>query len=222
MKSLYTLLTACLVLTNIHAQDCKVKLQALQGTYEGDCKGGKANGYGSAKGEDTYVGEFKSGFPNGKGTYTWTLEQKTFEGQWKKGRMYGKGTMTYKHNDSIVTGFWKNNIYVGLYEKPYKVINKTNLVHQLNIKRYDDPVTTMRLYIKKNETRVNFPQANVIITKGSFQDILTQRDFIELTKVTFPLAFKVIFEREQIQVELFQSGRWQVTMEIREIEGLRN
>ncbi|MGE5106277.1 MAG: hypothetical protein ACM3H8_01940, partial [Sphingobacteriales bacterium] len=42
---------------------CQVDLPALQGKYEGDCKNNKANGKGTAIGEDTYTGFFKNGLP---------------------------------------------------------------------------------------------------------------------------------------------------------------
>jgi len=40
---------------------------ALQGTYDGGCKNGMAQGKGTARGTDTYMGFFKNGLPNGKG-----------------------------------------------------------------------------------------------------------------------------------------------------------
>ena len=55
---------------NVFAQ-CEVIPDDIKGTYDGECKKGKANGFGKAVGTDTYEGEFKKGFPHGKGTYTW-------------------------------------------------------------------------------------------------------------------------------------------------------
>ena len=54
-----------------HAQqtNCTVKMKEIQGTYEGDCKDGKASGKGNAIGEDTYEGNFKNGYPDGTGKY---------------------------------------------------------------------------------------------------------------------------------------------------------
>ena len=55
----------------VHAQNCTVVTEALKGTYEGGCKNEKADGTGTAKGEDSYTGEFKNGYPEGKGKYSW-------------------------------------------------------------------------------------------------------------------------------------------------------
>ena len=73
MKKIGFLIIAFLVLSTISfAQyDCKVKIQNLQGQYNGECKKGLANGQGSAKGVDSYTGEFRKGYPHGFGVYTY-------------------------------------------------------------------------------------------------------------------------------------------------------
>lgn len=220
MKTIVTLVLVFICSIG-YTQNCKVKIKAISGNYKGDCKKGKAHGKGTAIGKDAYTGEFKNGVPNGKGTYTWGESKYVYEGDWKKGEMHGAGKMFYKDKDSIVTGFWKKNKYVGLFEKPYIVNSKTNLVHQLNLKRYNDPIPSLRLYFKNNDTRVTYPQADVIVTSGEFKQMLIQRNFIELTNITFPLAFKAIFNKEQINVKILESGLWHVNVEIREIIGLK-
>ena len=103
----------------VSAQDCKVKVTALEGKYEGGCKKDFADGTGKAIGEDSYEGSFKAGYPNGKGKYTWKSGD-WFDGYFKNGALEGEGIMHIRSskNDSIVTGFWKNNVYTGQYEKP--------------------------------------------------------------------------------------------------------
>ena len=46
---------------SVKAQNCKVLLPALAGSYEGACKNDKANGIGKASGTDVYEGAFKNG-----------------------------------------------------------------------------------------------------------------------------------------------------------------
>ena len=70
--------------------DCKVLVENLKGQYNGDCKKGLANGDGSAKGIDTYVGEFKKGNPHGFGVYTFE-NGSNYIGNFKKGKMDGYG-----------------------------------------------------------------------------------------------------------------------------------
>jgi hypothetical protein len=119
------------------SQDCKVSVSNLSLSYTGDCKGGKAEGQGKAVGIDKYDGEFKSGYPEGTGTYTWK-EGSWFTGAWKKGLREGQGEMHYKTNegkDSTITGFWKKDIYQGRFEKPFKVLNQTGRVSSVKVSK---------------------------------------------------------------------------------------
>ena len=124
---------------NLSAQDCAVALASLKGTYTGSCKSGKANGQGKAVGQDVYEGHFKSGLPDGNGIYTWSNGD-SYEGSFEKGIKQGQGKMIMKvagRADSIVSGYWKKDEYVGEYEKPYKVLLRTNKVTKVDIKPAD-------------------------------------------------------------------------------------
>ena len=125
-----------LILNNIHAQDaCKVSMKALEGKYEGGCKDGKASGEGKAEGVDRYSGNFKNGFPDGAGEYTWANKDR-YVGNFRKGQLEGKGEMYYatkSGRDSLVTGYWKKNKYVGIYEEPYEVRDRTSRVGKVEI-----------------------------------------------------------------------------------------
>lgn len=70
--------------------ECWVEDPDVQGTYEGDCVAGKANGFGVSTGKDIYKGEFKDGYLHGKGTYTWQ-SGRVYEGDWVDGKRTGKG-----------------------------------------------------------------------------------------------------------------------------------
>jgi hypothetical protein len=90
------------------SQKCEVVVETLKGTYEGDCKKNKADGKGTAAGEDIYTGDFKSGYPEGKGKYVWKNGD-WYEGEWKKGLREGQGIMhltTTDSKDSVLDGFW--------------------------------------------------------------------------------------------------------------------
>jgi hypothetical protein len=125
-----------LIINNMYAQDaCKVSMQALQGKYEGECKDGKANGNGKAEGVDSYTGMFKNGFPEGNGEYNWANKDK-YIGNFRKGQLEGKGEMHYatkNGKDSIVVGFWKKNKYIGIYEHPYVVRDRTGKVNKVDV-----------------------------------------------------------------------------------------
>jgi hypothetical protein len=73
----------CQVLDNIY----------LRGDYEGDCleKYEVAHGHGEARGNDTYVGDFVKGRPEGKGVYTWE-NGASLDGMFTWGKADGPGT----------------------------------------------------------------------------------------------------------------------------------
>ncbi len=97
----------------VHGQDadCRVVFPPLTGTYEGECRGGLAHGFGNAWGEDHYEGHFKNGLPHGQGTYTWT-DGKRYEGRWRRGRMHGIGRLTeIRGSDTVqVEAVWKRGV----------------------------------------------------------------------------------------------------------------
>jgi hypothetical protein len=123
---LLLLLTASF--TQLTAQDCLVKSDALKGKYEGGCEDGKAEGRGKATGTDSYEGEFKAGLPNGEGVYAWA-NGNVYDGHWVKGKREGKGLMHFKTagGDSMVNGYWKRDEYIGLYENAFEIIAKKGL-----------------------------------------------------------------------------------------------
>lgn len=54
-----------------YAAGCIVVNPDVAAEYDGPCKDGYADGYGTAKGRDSYVGEFRNGKQHGHETYTW-------------------------------------------------------------------------------------------------------------------------------------------------------
>jgi hypothetical protein len=122
---------------SVQAQKCKVFVERLSVSYEGECKGNKADGKGKATGLDTYEGHFKAGYPDGEGRYTWKTGD-WFEGNWKRGEKEGAGTMHYKTlagGDSVITGFWKKDQYFGRFEKPFKVLNQSSKVGSVKVSK---------------------------------------------------------------------------------------
>ena len=94
--------------------DCRVMVDDIAGSYEGDCSKGKAHGQGKAIGKDTYEGEFKKGYPDGQGTYTW-INGNYYEGEFIKGKREGEGKMVFASvkEDSVQAGYWEDDIYQG-------------------------------------------------------------------------------------------------------------
>ncbi|MGJ8658736.1 MAG: hypothetical protein ACSHWV_02710 [Cellulophaga fucicola] len=222
MKNLILLVGFLLFVSESYAQDCKVLDKNLNKSYLGNCKKGKADGTGVAKGIDIYAGEFKKGWPDGKGTYTWE-NGNSFEGFFKKGNKEGEGKMIYKTNttnDSIVTGFWKKNKYVGLYKDPFKKIEKSQNVTAIRVVKTTSTHSKVRLYVRVDNTSVLNPNFNIIVQQGTYQNIQNQNNFVELTNVTFPFRFKATYNSEFIEVEILEAGSWDVSMIIENINGL--
>jgi hypothetical protein len=140
--------------------NCEVMMGTIKGKYTGDCINGKANGNGKSVGTDVYEGNFKDGYPDGFGKYTWQNEN-YFEGSFKKGRLDGNGEMhckTMRGQDSIVKGFWKKDKYIGQYEKPYIVKSVTTRISRVecsivNKKGTNITLTTHQLLGSGNQGR---------------------------------------------------------------------
>ena len=98
---------------NMNFNDCRVMVDDIAGSYEGECLKGKAHGQGKAIGKDTYEGEFKKGYPDGKGTYTW-INGDYFVGEFVKGEREGEGKMVYAsvNADSVQSGYWEEDVLV--------------------------------------------------------------------------------------------------------------
>jgi hypothetical protein len=213
-----------------YSQNCTVVPEALKGTYEGDCKKEKADGTGTAKGEDSYTGEFKNGYPDGKGKYTWKNGE-WFEGLWKKGSREGQGTMHYtgkNSKDSVQTGFWKKDKYAGRYEKPYIVHSKTSDVVGLTVTKENDKDRDITFTMQSTSGGATGVGGSVIpkITITNM-DIITGRYMTRtddnnmpktsktvLRAVEFPLHIRIILETDIVELEFLEEGRYSVEIRI--------
>jgi len=70
---------------------CAVVDPELQGSYQGGCAKGKAEGPGTAKGSASYAGEFHEGKKHGRGTKTWPWGDR-YEGEFVDDAKHGWGT----------------------------------------------------------------------------------------------------------------------------------
>ena len=81
--------------------------------YVGAWKDGKFDGkgtYSHANG-DRYVGEWRDGKINGKGTYTFANGNR-YIGEWKDGKYNGQGTLSAPDGKVVSQGLWANNVLV--------------------------------------------------------------------------------------------------------------
>jgi hypothetical protein len=96
---------------------CGMSVEEFNIEYNGSWKNDIRDGYGIFKVFDgkyagrKYVGQWKNGKLNGKGTFTWPNGRK-YVGQWKNGKPNGKGTMYYP-DGSVKKGKWVNGRLLG-------------------------------------------------------------------------------------------------------------
>ena len=215
MKQFSALLLLIISFTTASAQnaDCKVLSDSLKGVYEGACKDGKANGTGKATGIATYDGDFKNGYPDGQGKYTWASGD-FYYGGWKKGLKDGKGEIHYVGNGKLLKGYWKKDKYKGEFEDPYQIIEMGPAVTYKSIQHLG--THKMSVYISmKSGVMATANVDNYIILNGHFQRTnntqMTLTQTVEFTDVQFP--FRVKFNginNGVIDIEFYEAGEWRV------------
>lgn len=216
------------------SQNCTVVPEALKGTYEGGCKKDKAEGTGTATGTDSYTGEFKTGYPDGKGKYNWKNGD-WYDGSWKKGQREGQGSMHYLvvgGKDSTVTGFWKKDKYFGLYEKPYIIHSKTPDITTADVEVTKGTVATdIKFSIESVRGGANglnqsgatqYPKitiTNMDIVSGEYlnkvdNDNLPKTFISTLKSVQFPFRARITMGTDILDIEFLEKASYEVTIKI--------
>lgn len=211
--------------------DCTVKVEALQGQYNGECKKGLAHGEGTAKGTDSYVGKFRKGYPHGFGVYTFA-NGSSYIGNYRQGLKDGYGLL------NIITEAGDRMQDYGLWLADSLVVpNDTKaLFHVKNRKgiKVVDPKITRN---KSNENQIwiyfqinGVPDKSVVVSSAEISsgkqmdtreralDTLVAFDDIESFPVTFKLKYQISktdqFEMVECfaEITLFSSGLWEINL----------
>ena len=212
-----------------NSQNCTVVPEALKGTYEGDCKKEKADGTGTAKGQDSYTGEFKNGYPDGRGKYTWKNGD-WYEGEWRKGVRDGQGTMHYaeKAPGDSTAGFWKKDKYSGKYEKPYIVHYKTRDIYDPIVKKENDTDKELLFTIKSatggavgiHGQMDKIAISDIEVRYGNFvrrynDTSMPKTSTTTLSSVSFPIKMKITFTSEDVlELEILEDGKYSIEIKI--------
>lgn len=179
-------------------KNCKVLIQSISQDYKGGCSNGLANGKGEAKGEDSFVGIFKDGFPNGKGKYTFQ-NGNFFEGNWNMGKKEGEGKFVYfiSGKKMVQKGFWLNDEYAGITDpkESFVVTNKINVPYYNFTKREDD----------QNKLIFSMTSANVKYVPSKFNIKTSSGTTLYGLKELIISDFKLPFHCE-IEYILIKSG----------------
>ena len=187
---------------------CKVLLESIAGKYDGECKKGKANGVGMAVGIDTYKGEFKKGYPHGKGTYTWASGDE-YVGEFKNGKKEGAGVLTIKDKSDVVKGYWKDDEYIGVDKFVYKILFKNpNIISaRFSRKAGDDEITFV---FQKGGKVYDVSGFSLIPLEGSFANVVDNGRSKVVQSVVFPFKGTLMFEGKKMEFKINQSGSWKV------------
>jgi hypothetical protein len=230
LQSVFGLIALFFVSSFVWSQECAVEKETLKGTYTGDCKNGKAHGKGKAAGTDMYEGEFRSGWPDGQGTYTWS-NGSSYVGKFSKGLREGKGTMIYKRNnapDSTVGGYWKKDLYAGKYERPWIVHYTSKSVTEVQVELKNDGYKQVTFFVTNTSggavsmdggELAKLKVDDIQMTKGSHGRTFVNSDHAKKTEtiiydVLFPAYMKVTIGSEQVEIEFLEEGNYIVNVRI--------
>ncbi len=208
---------------------CTVKLKYIKGIYTGDCADGKANGIGKSVGTDQYEGEFKDGYPHGRGMYIWN-DGHYFIGSYKMGNKEGKGDMYYESvigSDSVITGYWQKDKYIGEYEKQYEVISNTGKITKVECSIAD--VNGDNIYITVHQLKDlqgltsigSIPIINNIVPiTGMFyttnNQLLSNSSTTRIQQVIFPFrAILYISNGENTEILFNTKGNYNVYIDMK-------
>jgi len=208
------------------SQDCEVKIPELTGEYEGKCKRGSAHGKGKAVGEDTYEGNFKKGYPDGKGIYTFA-NGNVYEGEFDKGLKAGEGTMTFASDDvPAMVGYWIDDEYAGKDKKVHNVIDRSTSIKTVRFRRISGDANQITFKFANQgkpvkSSNVTFECPNAVFVSGTdFEAVYSISEFPVKGNLIFRAAGlrtangSSDFVSGQAEFEITFRGDWEVTVEM--------
>ena len=200
--------------------DCKVLLEDIAGEYEGGCKKGLADGEGTAKGTDSYTGDFKKGLPHGTGTYTWANGD-VYVGEFKKGQKDGAGTLTVNlggGQKKEQPGYWAKDEYIGENESPYEVISFTPGVMSARLNETENPANdgnALFIEILRNGARTQSPSFGFNIINGTIRDRYLVGNITKILVARFPFGFTLNYMGETVEIQVYQEKSWNIRLDFR-------
>ena len=210
----------------VKAQNCKVLLPSIAGTYEGGCEKDKANGRGKSSGTDSYEGNFKNGYPDGLGRYTWN-NGNFFVGYFKSGKRQGEGAMHYVttgKTDSIIKGFYNKDQYVGEFEFPYVIKSKSFAIKTVNVSPDSKQIPT-QITIELSavgsgteDVKGTVPKpslSSIEVLKGNFQQRtemtnMDKKNVYTLSNIKFPFTASFKIGDDEVVIDFNNNGSYKV------------
>lgn len=224
MKNLILIIITLFLAQSLNAQteSCKVLIEKISGKYTGKCKNELANGKGKSIGEDTYIGTFKDGLPDGKGRY-YFKNGDVFKGLWKNGQREGKGKFEYTLNgeNHTLIGYWKEGEYVGITDPDisYRVTSASGIFdytvdEKEAVSEYDNVIT---LSIKS--AFIDFVPRDLKIENSSGQVVQSGKKF-GINNYFYPLHCEISYTilvgqmRKQCRfiIDILKEGNYTITL----------
>ena len=224
MKKLISIFITYLFLFGLlaKAQDCKVRLPQLQGVYTGECSKGLAHGNGFAVGTEAFKGQFKKGYPSGKGVYTYANSE-VYHGAFRKGMKSGFGKMTIKNDsvDEVKIGIWRNDEFrkKQLNEVMYMVTEKRNL-NSVQMRHMNYNLDKITIIYKHKSGGNSLPtEPKLSASSGIMTD---DRNKVVFEGVLYPFSIKIDFKAQnplntsiytvRTSFEIYEPGTWIVSL----------
>lgn len=221
MNSSKYLLVLLLLSSHLYSQqNCQVLKNDINEEYQGECKKNLAHGNGTAKGINTYKGEFKNGYPHGQGVMIYK-DESLYTGQWKKGERSGEGRyiLTLNGKDSIADGIWKNDLFIGKKTiNPYEV-TRANSVPRYTIRKINDDFNKVTISIKNGGTpypvsrNINGSSGNLVMSMGRaiFENI-TIFPFVCEMRYPMPTKMGSASYDAEFNFKILEKGEWMVEL----------
>jgi hypothetical protein len=216
------ILLAFTLSSNAQSDSCKVLLEKISGKYTGKCLNGLANGKGTSIGEDTYIGNFKNGLPDGKGKYVYKNGD-IYKGSWQNGHKDGKGEFVYTLNGKKCTlvGYWKKDEYIGVTEPnaPYKVMSSSGIMSYKVEKKESTNKLDKEIAFSIKSGFTDFAPTDLKIDKSSGQIEQAGKKF-SITQYFCPLYCEISYTilvgdlRKECRfvIEFLEEGKYSVTL----------
>lgn len=208
-------------------ESCKVLPADLQGSYEGACKNGLADGQGTARGLHRYTGQFKKGKPDGKGKLEYG-DSAYYEGQFQDGIKEGKGEehhLLSSKRDSVLTGYWSADEYRGRQYVTYS-FSTTEQFDQTSLSPSPGTGNTVTIELSTTSGSPNgsgpngfvmalvdltSPTGSIVKRVSKFESAFKASYTYEL--VGFPCKlFGTLMNGNTITVELYKAANWKIRL----------
>ena len=173
--------------------DCIVLQDSISGSYEGECKKGKAHGLGKAQGMHTYEGTFKKGRPFGEGIYTWD-EGRWFKGLFRNGMKNGYGELHSNRvgEDPLLKGYWRNNHYIGKEDiDDYEIVEQYSLENVSVILRDNEGASLRVKILRDKATNSN---ARITTINSSSGHARRGSGSVVYENIEFPFHFSIYYD----------------------------